>query len=120
MGLLLVRYGIGVVMVAAGVVLLVISPGGFGVEGFALAVGGGASVLLINFLFRLGASGDLERRNEERARDYFAEHGEWPEEAPAGQRRWTLAPGTVTPEQERELEQDRERDRDRDRDRTIP
>jgi hypothetical protein len=109
MGLLLVRYGIGVVMVAAGIVLLVISPGGFGVDGFALAVGGGASVLLINFLFRLGASGDLERRSEEQARDYFAEHGEWPDEAPATQRKWTLAPGTVTQEQEQEQERERER-----------
>ena len=100
MGMLLVRYGIGVVMVAAGIVLLVISPGGFGVDGFALAVGGGASVLLINFLFRLGASGDLERQREEEARAYFGEHGEWPEEPPPSARTWKIAPGTATPEDE--------------------
>lgn len=78
--MLIVRYGVGVVMVTAGLVLLIINPGGFGVDGFALAVGGGASVLLLNFLFRLGVSGDLEREQEEEARRYFDEHGRWPDE----------------------------------------
>jgi len=77
---LIVRYGIGAVMVIGGLVLLVISPAGLGVDGFAMAVGGGLSVLLINFLFRLGVSGDREREEEERARDYFDEHGVWPDE----------------------------------------
>jgi hypothetical protein len=99
--MLLVRYGIGVVMVLAGIVILVVSPGGFGVDGFALAVGGGLAVLLINFLFRLGVSGDLEREREERARAYFDEHGEWPPDEPrATGRQWRLAPGVVTPEDE--------------------
>lgn len=77
-----VRYGIGAVMVIGGIVMLVINPGGFGIDGFAMAVGGGLSVLMINFLFRLGVSGDLEREEEERARRYFDEHGYWPDEAP--------------------------------------
>jgi hypothetical protein len=45
-----------------------------------MAVGGGLSVLMINFLFRLGVSGDREREAEERARRYFDEHGRWPDE----------------------------------------
>ena len=100
-GMLAVRYGIGVVMVVGGVVMLVASPSALGVEGFAMAVGGGLAVLMINFLFRLGVSGDLEREREEQARAYFDEHGEWPEEEerPTG-RKWTLAPGVVTPEDE--------------------
>jgi hypothetical protein len=77
-----VRYGIGAVMVVAGLVLLIANPGGFGVDGFALAVGGGLSVLMINWLFRLGVSGDLEREEEERARQYLEEHGHWPDEEP--------------------------------------
>jgi hypothetical protein len=98
-----VRYGIGIVMVIAGLVILVVSPGGFGVDGFALAAGGGLSVLLINFLFRLGVSGDEERRREEAARTYFDEHGEWPPDEPApSARRWTSPPGVVTAEQEAE------------------
>jgi hypothetical protein len=100
-GLIAVRYGIGAVMVLAGIVLLVVSPAGLGVDGFALAVGGGLSVLMINFLFRLGVSGDLERAREEAAREYFDEHGEWPEddERPSG-RQWTLPAGVVTYEDE--------------------
>jgi hypothetical protein len=100
-GLIIVRYGLRVAMVIAGIVLLAMNLGGFEVDGFALAVGGGLSVLLINFLFRLGVSGDQKRQREEEARRYFDEHGVWPDEddRSAG-RRWTLAPGVVTPEQE--------------------
>lgn len=102
-GLLFVRYGLGAVMVVAGIVVLIINPGGFGVDGFAMAVGGGLSVLLINFLFRLGTSGDLERRREEEARRYLEEHGVWPDEdeTRAG-RKWTLPAGVVTADQEEE------------------
>jgi hypothetical protein len=102
-GTIIVRYGIGAAMVVAGIVLLVINPGGFGVDGFALAAGGGLSVLLINWLFRLGVSSDREREREEEARRYFDEHGVWPEEAvgSAG-RQWKLPPGVVTEEQERQ------------------
>jgi hypothetical protein len=107
-GLAFVRYGIGGVMVIAGIVLIAINPGGFGVDGFALAAGGGLSVLLLNFLFRLGARGDLEREQEEEARRYFDEHGVWPDEAPRSRaRQWTLAAGTVTAEQESERQQRR-------------
>jgi hypothetical protein len=97
-----VRYGIGVVMVTAGIVMLVASPAGLGVDGFAMAVGGGLSVLMINFLFRLGAAGDLERDREEEARRYLEVHGEWPQDEPPTkkQRMWHLAPGVVTLEQE--------------------
>jgi hypothetical protein len=100
-GLIVVRYGLGVAMVIAGIVMVAVNPGGFGVDGFAMAAGGGLSVLLINFLFRLGVSGDRDREREEQARRYFDEHGVWPDEdeRPRG-RQWTLAPGVVTPEQE--------------------
>ena len=87
-----VRYGIGAVMVGAGLFLLILNPGGFGVDGFALAVGGGLSVLMINYLFRLGVSGDLERDEEERARRFFDEHGHWPDEEAPAPRRGRLGP----------------------------
>ena len=45
-------------------------------------MGGGLSVLMINWLFRLGVSSDLEREEEERARQYLEEHGYWPDEEP--------------------------------------
>lgn len=78
----MVRYGIGAVMVTGGIVVLIVNPGGFGVDGFGMAVGGGLSVLLINWLFRLGVSGDRERDAEEAARRFFDEHGHWPDEEP--------------------------------------
>lgn len=62
-----------------------------------MAAGGGLSVLLINFLFRLSASGDREREREEEARRYFDE----PDEDERSGRRWTLAPGVeMLPEED--------------------
>ena len=100
-GLGVVRYGLGGALVLAGIVFIVVNPGGFGVDGFALAVGGGLSVLLINFLFRLGVSGDREREREEEARRYLDEHGVWPDEdaEPPG-RAWRTPAGAVTAEEE--------------------
>ena len=69
-------------MVVAGCVLLIVNPGGFGVEGFSMSVGGGLSVLMLNWMFRLGVSGDRERDREEQARRYLEEHGHWPDEDP--------------------------------------
>jgi hypothetical protein len=89
-----VRYGLGIVMVLAGVVVLLVSPSSNGVDGFALAVGGGLSVLLLNFLYRLGVSGDEERERHEEAWRYFEEHGNWPDEEPQ-KRQWTLPAGSV-------------------------
>jgi len=100
-GMLIVRYGIGGVMVLAGIIMLIISPSGLGVEGFGMAVGGGLAVLLLNLLYRMGVSGDREREQEEEARRYFDVHGEWPDEddGPRG-RTWRLAPGVRTLEDE--------------------
>jgi hypothetical protein len=99
-GLILVRYGIGAVMVLAGIVMIAVNPEGLGVDGFAMAVGGGLSVLLINFLFRVSVSSNLDREREEDARRYFDEHGEWPEDEPRRGRQWTLTPGVMTAEDE--------------------
>jgi hypothetical protein len=94
-----VRYGIGGAMVIGGIVLLIAVPG-TGVDGFAMAVGGGLAVVLLNLLFRMGVSGDQERVREQEARDHFDEHGEWPDDPPPKQRRWTLPAGVVMPEDE--------------------
>jgi hypothetical protein len=99
-GMLLIRYGLGALMVLGGVVMVIISPAELGLEGFAMAAGGGLSVILLNFLFRLSVSSEADRAAEERARDYFDEHGEWPEEEPRRGRQWVLPAGAVTYEQE--------------------
>jgi hypothetical protein len=75
-----VRYGLPAVLVLAGFVLLFAAPDSTRYEGFAMCVGAGLAVLLLNVLFQLGAQGDKERDREEAARRYLAEHGHWPDE----------------------------------------
>jgi hypothetical protein len=76
-----VRYGIPAAMVIGGVVLALVGSGDQGIEGFAMGVGGGLSVLLLNTLYRVGVRGESERASEDAARAYYAEHGVWPDEA---------------------------------------
>ncbi len=37
-------------------------------------------VWMVNWLFRMSVQSNREREGEERARDYFDEHGRWPGE----------------------------------------
>ena len=76
------RYGLPAVLVLAGFVVLFIADGRTRWDGFAMCVGAGLAVLLMNVLFRFGASGDTEREAEDEAREYFATHGRWPGENP--------------------------------------
>ena len=79
------RYGLPLAFILAGFVVLVVRRDTTGLEGWAMLVGAGISVLLFNVLFRIGASGDKDRQAEDDARAYFSEHGHWPdEEPPAG------------------------------------
>jgi hypothetical protein len=63
-----VRYALPGVLVLAGFAVLIFDGGAGRFDGFAMLVGSGLSVALINVLFRLGVSGDRERDDEERAR----------------------------------------------------
>jgi hypothetical protein len=80
--MLALRYGLPAGLVLAGFVILFTVHGSLRWDGWAMCVGAGCSVLLLNWLFRLGVEGDREREAEEDARDYFSEHGHWPGEAP--------------------------------------
>ncbi len=66
----------------AGFVVLVVRRDTIGVEAWALLVGAGLSIWLLNFLYRLSISGDRDRDDEDRARRYLDEHGHWPDEEP--------------------------------------
>lgn len=84
--LIAVRYGIPAAMITGGVLLAFLGSGDQGIEGFAMAVGGGLSVLLLNTLYRVGVQGESEREQEDAARAYYSEHGEWPPDGqPGGQ-----------------------------------
>ena len=105
-GLFAVRYGIGAVIVLAGVVALIVVPGDMGAHGFASAIGAGLSVVLINLLYRLSVSGDRDREREEEARRYLDEHGVWPDDKPEARqrtRRWVVPRGAVLAEHEQPI-----------------
>ena len=94
------RYGLSGALVLAGIVCLLVAPEGEAFHGFALFTGAGLSLLLLNVLYRIGVRGDVERDEEEEARRYFTEHGEWPDAAALGARAWRLPEGVATPESE--------------------
>ena len=75
-----IRYVLPAVLVLAGFVCLFVVDDNTKWDGFAMCVGAGLSVLLINVLFRFGAQGDEERNREDAAREYLAEHGRWPDD----------------------------------------
>ena len=74
------RYGVPAALIVAGFVILFTVSGSVRWDGWAMCVGAGLAVLLLNVLFRYGSSGDRDRDAEEAAREYFAEHGRWPDD----------------------------------------
>jgi hypothetical protein len=78
--LFLVRWVLPSLVILAGFVVLVVRRDSLGFEAFALLLGAGLSIWLLNFLYRLSVSGDRDRDDEARARRYLDEHGHWPDE----------------------------------------
>ena len=81
MGLNTVRYIVPAVLVVVGFVILFTTDESLRWEGWAMCVGAGLAILLLNVLYRYGASGDRERTAEDEAREYCSKHGHWPDEA---------------------------------------
>ena len=75
-----VRYVLPALIILGGVVMIAIEPNLIGLEGAALIISAGLSVWLLNWLYRVGVAGESERDAEDRAREYFDEHGVWPDE----------------------------------------
>jgi hypothetical protein len=76
-----VRYGVPLAIGLAGVVVFAtVSDREVAVEIGAMFWGVAIAVFLLNFFYRMGASGDVDRDREQEARDYFDEHGRWPDE----------------------------------------
>jgi hypothetical protein len=75
-----VRIWLPVIVVVGGVLAIALGPEDIRWEGGLGIVGAGLAIWLINILFRIGATGDLERDKEDRAREYFDRHGRWPGE----------------------------------------
>ena len=81
-----VRYGLPLVLLAAGVVVWATS-GRVGIAVGAMFVSAATAVLLLNVLYRMGVEGDKDRDREEDARRFFDEHGRWPDEPKSASRR---------------------------------
>ena len=78
-----VRLWLPLLIIAAGLVVIVATGASeTGLEGGAAIIGAGASVWLLNVIFRVGVQGERDRDAEDEARAYYAEHGYWPDEAP--------------------------------------
>jgi hypothetical protein len=75
------RYGLPAVLIVVGFVLLFTVEGNLRWDGWAMCVGSGLAILLMNVLFRFGSKGDQERQAEVEAREYYAEHGRWPDDS---------------------------------------
>jgi len=85
MALYAIRYGIPLVLLIAGTIVTA-TAGGVGVAAGALFFSAASAVLLLNVLYRIGVEGDKERDTEQSARDFFDEHGYWPDESPSAAR----------------------------------
>jgi hypothetical protein len=74
------RYGLPALLVLVGFAILIGVDDPIRWDGWAMCVGSGLAILLLNVLFRYGAQGDRERDAENAAREYLAHHGHWPDE----------------------------------------
>ena len=75
-----VRYVLPAVIVVGGLIPILVSDSPSALHGSLGIIGGGIAVWLLSLFYRVGASGDRDRDAEEAARDYFDEHGRWPDE----------------------------------------
>jgi hypothetical protein len=71
------RYALPTVVTIAGLVIMALG-GENNLEGGAGVVSAGLAIYFVNWLFRIGVEGDLEREREVAAREYFDRHGRWP------------------------------------------
>jgi hypothetical protein len=79
-----VRYVVPAVIALAGVVTMIAAADSdVGIEIGAMFIGAAIAVFMLNFFFRMGVSGEKDRDREQEARDYFDEHGRWPDD-PSG------------------------------------
>ena len=78
-----VRYGIpGLIFLAGCIITAVDTDTQRGLLVGSMFIGAAFAVILLNFFFRIGVEGDKDRDREERAREFFDEHGYWPDERP--------------------------------------
>ena len=76
-----VRYGLPLLIVAAGVVAMaVVGADDERYVGGGAIIGAGLAVALLNYFFRVGVAREADRDREEAAREHFGRTGRWPDE----------------------------------------
>ena len=76
-----VRYVLpGLIALAGIVTMLAVPDSDTGIEIGAMFLGAAIAVFLLNFFYRMGVSGEVDRDREQEARDYFDLHGRWPDD----------------------------------------
>jgi ACR3 family arsenite efflux pump ArsB len=79
--LVLTRVWLPLAIAIAGAVAIVVGHGSTALAAAGVVLLGTAlMVWMINWMFRLSIDSNKEREQEERAREYFDEHGRWPDE----------------------------------------
>lgn len=78
--LLVVRYVLPAVIVIAGIVAAATDSGHAAAEGAGGIIGAGIAIWALNWFFRLGVRGDVDRAVEAAARDYYSVNGVWPDD----------------------------------------
>jgi hypothetical protein len=76
-----VRYVVPGVIVLAGAIIMALGSE-VDLEGGAEIISAGLAVYLMNWLYRISAYGNHERKDEEAARAYLGAHGHWPDQQP--------------------------------------
>jgi hypothetical protein len=79
-----VRYGLPLVMVVLGVALIVFVGGRDAEAAGITIIGSAALVALAGALVRFSIGETADRDREQAARDFFTEHGRWPEAGEPG------------------------------------
>ncbi len=78
-----IRVWLPAIVTLAGIVVIIAGGGDdISLEGGAGIIGAGLAIWLMNVLFRVGLGNDRDRDAEDAARDFFDQHGHWPDEPP--------------------------------------
>lgn len=75
------RYWLPAIILATCGILYAISPDIIGLEAAGLLFGGGAAVVVVNYIQRVGFAGDIERDREAETRAFYSKYGMWPGQA---------------------------------------
>jgi hypothetical protein len=78
--LLAIRWILPAVVVFAGILVMALGNTDGSLEGGAGIIGAGLAIWLLNWLYRMGVTGDSARDEEDDARAYFDRHGRWPDD----------------------------------------